>query len=283
MHMLMKPAHLPSLVSPPPTPARPPCPQPARPRRAAFTLIELLVVIAIIAILAALLLPALSRARAKAIRTQCLNNEKQMALGLTLYANDFKDKLPDNLNVGNWAWDMDWNVGTILNNSGTKWQLMYCPGTGSRFSYLDNYRLWNFNPGGGSSGSGNRLGFRVVGYAMTFVNTTSLNYTNANPSIIPQAMPFIDWMIPAPPVTERVLLADATISRPRQNDPALIATYNWSDVVGGYPVHHLSPHLDGRLPAGGNVAMLDGHAEWRKLRAMLPRTYPTSSSPAFWW
>jgi len=62
--------------------------------RRAFTLIELLVVIAIIAILAALLLPALDRARKAAIRTACASNFKQMAIGFTLYANDFEGQLP---------------------------------------------------------------------------------------------------------------------------------------------------------------------------------------------
>ena len=99
-------------------PARPPVACPAKSTRfhawspKGFTLIELLVVIAIIAILAAMLLPALSAAKAKARAVQCLNNTHQLGLASMLYAGDYRDAFPLCIpfNDNTWADPQNWHI-----------------------------------------------------------------------------------------------------------------------------------------------------------------------------
>ena len=244
-----------------------------------FTLIELLLVIAIIGVLAALLLPALASAKERARRAGCLNNLRQFNLGLIMYGHDNHDRLPY-MDGGLWAWDLPYSVADTLLQAGLTRNIMYDPG----FPEMNQDGLWNFAPGyvkpDGTPGP-----YRVIGYAMTFPGTASVTQTNQNLTIIPTSIAVTnsDIVYPPPSPSERVIVAGAVISAPGEYDPAARDTYQYTGIMGGFtPLPHRSAHLKGKIPAGDNVAMMDGSARWVNFPVMMPRT-DSVGIPVFWW
>jgi prepilin-type N-terminal cleavage/methylation domain-containing protein/prepilin-type processing-associated H-X9-DG protein len=103
--------------------------------RKGFTLIELLVVIAIIAILAAILFPVFAKAREKSRQTVCTSNQRQLAVALTMYAQDHEQRLP---NSNTWKTSLGGSNGI----SGKSWECPSASKSGDNAVSVYGYNAW---------------------------------------------------------------------------------------------------------------------------------------------
>jgi len=247
-----------------------------RVRRArAFTLIELLVVIAIIAILAAMLLPALSKAKSRAIRTQCANNTRQIMIALTMYCGDNREKLPvyPATTVGAWAWDLPVNVSDQMLASGLQKKTFYCPGTAPRFTDKDNFA-------GSPPPAANYVLIREHNFGSSVHLRFSERLLRGD-----QETTLLAAVGPSKPVTT---CQHRTVIVPMHDhetplSPNAVAALSKSTRLRPLESPNLtsvSMNGSGPRPLGGHLAFKDSHVEWRKFERMSQRA---SSGRGFWW
>ena len=232
--------------------------------RGAFTLIELLVVIAIIAILAAMLLPALAGAKEKAKRASCLNNIRQVAVGTQLYAIDFDQKMPLSARYDPAVMDeFTSSVGPtfaeyLTNNFGEK--VLDCP---NLFPIATNRLSYGTN-GGHIGVIGILLGYQFLG------GRTGTPW--------PQPAGFDAWISPLK-MTDNPMLplaadlnawyADGTGYAFIPHGKGGPVSSGQFDVLGRRPLFGINSKPPKRLGAvGGNVGLLDGSAQWKKIEIM---------------
>lgn len=286
-----------------PMPYRPNHPNSATSIRG-FTLIELLVVIAIIAILAAMLLPALSKAKARAQATNCLSNLRQWGLGLQISATDNVDVMPRDGTADNGQYASDTGAvnGPGSPNDDNAWFNVLPPVMGEKtlaqyFALPGAPRLKLPFPGGagkiwhcptakatdtdvfgsGTSGQGGTFGF--FSYVMNLdlkLKSTIDNGVVGNSHTYP-SMPKLSTVRN---VSSVVLLTEQAFS------PTL-ETHNQSPARNGILPSHRWTAFPKRHNERGTIVFVDGHSAIFKWDYVFNKAAPTGRKEKFngdiWW
>lgn len=244
-------------------------------RRSGFTLIELLVVIAIIAILAAILFPVFAQARAKARQAACLSNQKQIALAVQMYTQDYDEIYPQTgwqgpctgpaptLTAGDQFWSGIFAFPMASAPYIKNWQIFSCPddpykgGWAKLGSYCYEAQLIAVNMPGAYTGIKDVPGAMQKVFPLSYAGNYYLNkvyYSRGN-----------------------------ALQMVSQADIAAPANLFYSTDVGSYPSNgnafagwYIAPGYGNsadptqRWPAGGRHSggrtwtFCDGHAKWKK-------------------